>query len=316
MTRRDLLLTGAAGAATAAAMPAFGAAPMMGATRPGFRRMTLGNFEVTVLLDGFNPVEGPQGIFGQDQTVETVEALLTENLLPTNAMEFTFHPVLVNTGTELILFDTGNGEGARPARGHLLERMAEAGYSPDQVDKVVITHWHGDHINGMTEGGALTFANAEYVTGATEFDFWTSDARMGTPAEGNSNTVKGLADMIGERITLLEPGQTVASGIEAVGAFGHTPGHMVYHLESEGRRLMLAADTANHFVLSLQRPDWEVRFDMDKAAAAASRKEIFGMLAADRVPFVGYHMPFPGVGFVEARGEGFRYVPVSYQLSL
>ena len=96
-------------------------------------------------------------------------------------------------------------------------------------------------------------------------------------------------------------------------AAGHTPGHMIYMLESEGQRLALTADTANHYVFSLQRPDWEVRFDADKAQAAQSRRTVFGMIAADRIPFIGYHMPFPAVGYIEVRDSGFRMVPQSYQ---
>lgn len=108
----------------------------------------------------------------------------------------------------------------------------------------------------------------------------------------------------------------MAGGITAMATHGHTPGHMANVLESDGQRLALIAAAANHHVWSLARPDWEVRFDMDKAAAAAPRRRLFGMLAADRIPFIGYHMPFPAIGFVEARGEGFHYVPASYQMML
>ena len=130
ITRRTALTTGAAFAAYSA-LPLHAAAPMMGASRPLYRRVALGQFEVTSLLDGAAPVPNPQSIFGQDQSVETVEALLSENRLPTDLMEFTFQPVLVNTGAELILFDTGNGAGAQPARGNLLAAMEAAGYSAD-----------------------------------------------------------------------------------------------------------------------------------------------------------------------------------------
>jgi glyoxylase-like metal-dependent hydrolase (beta-lactamase superfamily II) len=146
--------------------------------------------------------------------------------------------------------------------------------------------------------------------GRTEYDFWTGGSAPAERAAG----VTPLVTPFAERTTFIEPGQAVVSGVEAVEAFGHSPGHMCYHIESEGARVLVTADTANHFVFSLQRPDWEVRFDMDKAAAAATRKKIFGMVAADRIPFIGYHMPFPAVGYVEAMGEGFRYVPESYQL--
>ncbi|MEM8786887.1 MAG: MBL fold metallo-hydrolase [Pseudomonadota bacterium] len=313
LTRRTLLQTTAA---ALAASPALAEAPMLGASRPTYRRVTLGGFEVTTLLDGAVPVEGPQPIFGGNTTVEAVEGLLTENNLPTDRMEFTFNPVLVNTGSALILFDTGNGAPARPARGLLTDRIAEAGYSVDQVDTVVITHMHPDHIGGLLTDGAPTFPNAQYVIGEVEHGFWTSTDRVGTQAEGIHQQAMALAPTFDGRLTLIKPGDTVTSGIEALDAFGHTPGHMAYHFESEGARMVLTADAANHYVLSLQQPEWEVRFDMDKAAAAQTRKNLFGMLAADKVPFTGYHMPFPAMGFVERMGAGFRYVPASYQLNI
>jgi glyoxylase-like metal-dependent hydrolase (beta-lactamase superfamily II) len=108
----------------------------------------------------------------------------------------------------------------------------------------------------------------------------------------------------------------VASGITAMSAPGHTPGHTAYMIESGGKSLVIAADFANHYVWSLGYPDWEVKFDMDKAQAAATRRKVLDMLAADKIPFIGYHMPFPAVGYVETRGDGFQYVPASYQLIL
>ena len=320
LSRRGLITGAASGAlalgVTGLALPAIAQAPMLGPARPTFRRFKLGNFEVTTLLDGAVPVPDPQTIFGTDQDPEAVAALLAENDLPAAVAEFTFIPVLVNTGESLILFDTGNGEGARPARGLLSERIAAAGYGIDQIDTVVLTHMHPDHIGGMMEAGAPAFPNAKYVTGATEYDFFSSTDRMGSPAEGVHQLVMSNVAPVADRITFVNPGDSVASGVEAVAAFGHTPGHMVWHIESDGQRLLLAADTANHFVLSLQRPDWEVRFDIDKAAAAASRKEILGMVAADSIPFIGYHMPFPGVGYLSAQGDGFRFEPASYQLNI
>jgi glyoxylase-like metal-dependent hydrolase (beta-lactamase superfamily II) len=121
---------------------------------------------------------------------------------------------------------------------------------------------------------------------------------------------------LNDKITMLDDGGSVVSGITAMLAAGHTPGHMIYQVESNGQRLAITADTANHYVFSLQYPDWEVRFDADKAAAAATRKAVFGMIAADRIPFIGYHMPFPGVGYAEPKDAGFRFVPMSYQMML
>jgi glyoxylase-like metal-dependent hydrolase (beta-lactamase superfamily II) len=187
--------------------------------------------------------------------------------------------------------------------------MSAAGFTPDQVDTVVLTHMHGDHIGGLmgADGTTPAFANARYVTGAAENNYWAGAAN-----EGYDKNVKPLT----EKIIFLDNNGTVTSGITGMDAFGHSPGHMVYQVESAGHRLMITADTANHYVWSLQKPDWEVRFDADKAAAAAVRKQVFGQIAADRIPFIGYHMPFPGVGYVEPKDDGFRFVPASYQLML
>jgi len=152
------------------------------------------------------------------------------------------------------------------------------------------------------------FTPTVVVTGQKEFDAWVK-----MDAEGFNTKVKPLA----EKMTFIGDGDAVVSGVTGMAAHGHTPGHMTYMLESDGEQLVLIADTANHYVWSLAYPDWEVKFDMDKAAAAATRKNVFGMLAADKIPFIGYHMPFPGMAFVAPRGEGgFHYVPVSYQMLL
>lgn len=319
--RRDLIVGGvsalALGAAGAVsfAPPARAAAPQVGPEKPSFYRFKLGSFEVVTLLDGLRPGDGPHPTFGANQSPEDVAALMTANFLPPNQTVNSFTPVLVNTGREVVLFDTGLGAGARPAMGRLADRLAAAGYAPDQIDIVVLTHLHGDHIGGLMEGDKPAFANARYVTGSKEYDFWTKTAPS-TPAAESAKAVEAKVVPLAEKMTFIDDGASVVSGITAMAAHGHTPGHMIFNLESDGRRLVLTADTANHYVASLQKPDWEVRFDADKAAAAATRKSVFGMLAADKVPFVGYHMPFPAVGFVEPMGEGFRYVPASYQFDL
>jgi glyoxylase-like metal-dependent hydrolase (beta-lactamase superfamily II) len=293
------------------------AVPMAGPAEQAFSRFTLGDFEVSVISDGSRTAPNPQSIFGRDQQPEAVSALLTENFLPADAIRFTFSPVLINTGEDLVLFDTGNGANGREGgAGRLLENISKAGYSSDQVSVVVISHMHPDHIGGLLEGGEPAFPNARYVAGKVEYDFWADKARQGTPAEGVHKLVMNNVVPFTDKMTFIGEGDTVVSGITGMEAFGHTPGHMVFHLESSGKRLMLTADTANHFVLSLQRPDWEVVFDSDKAAAAASRMKVFDTIAADRIPFIGYHMPFPAVGYVEKMDVGYRYVPETYQLDI
>lgn len=269
-------------------------APAMGASFSRHRRFTLGQFEVTTLLAGTSPRDNPQGIFGTNVTPEIFAEVSAAAFLSTEVSQFFFTPVVVNTGAQLVLFDTGlNAAG-------ITDALTWAGYTPDQVDVVVLTHMHGDHIGGLSGDAGATFPNARYVTGRAEFDHWDMSGNDGFEAK-----VRPLADAM----TFLEPDQDVVGGITSVAAFGHTPGHMGYHVESDGARLMLFADLANHPVWSLAHPDWEVRFDADKAVAAESRRRVLGMIATERIPAVGYHMPFPALGFVETHGDGFRWVP-------
>lgn len=274
----------------------------------------IGDFQILVIQDGLRQMENPGETFGTDQTPETVAALLEANFLPTDKSVNGFSPVLVDTGSQKVLFDTGFGEAGREAgSGKLLEGLAQHGIMPEDVTVVVLTHLHGDHIAGLMEQGKPAFLNARYVTGEAEYAFWKDPARAGTPAEGNHQAVLKNVVPLEENITFVKEGSEVVPGIVAHEAFGHTPGHMIFRVSSGEETLALTADTANHFVLSLQRPDWEVRFDMDKAAAAATRHKVFDQIAEERVPFIGYHMPFPSVGYVEKLDEGFRFVPVAYQ---
>jgi glyoxylase-like metal-dependent hydrolase (beta-lactamase superfamily II) len=268
------------------------------------RSFMLGDLTVTTLLDGSLPRDGAKEIFGGGASDEEFARVSAENFIPADKAQFFFTPTLVNTGTEMILFDTGLGQGG------IQKALADVGVSPDDIDVVVLTHMHPDHIGGMTTNDAPTFANARYVTAATEYDFWSAQEAGNRVGDMVAAKVTPMAD----KMTFVEDGAEVAPGITAMAAFGHTPGHMVYHLESNGQRLILTADLANHYVWSFAHPEWEVRFDMDKAAATASRRKVLGMLAADKIPMIGYHMPFPAAGFVEPRGEGFRFVPVSYQM--
>ncbi|MGE0211397.1 MAG: MBL fold metallo-hydrolase [Parvibaculaceae bacterium] len=294
-------------------LPARAAAPAMGPARPNHYRFKLGGFEVTTLFDGSRAVKEPYKIFGQDQKPEDVQALAEQNMLPGDRMENMFSPVVVNTGSKLVVFDTGNGAGGRPDVGRFAAALKEAGYAPDQVDIVILTHFHPDHIGGLMEEGKPLFANAEYGANETEFSFWTDAARMSGPTERVAKVVEANVKPLAEKMTMLKDGAEVQPGIRAMVAPGHTPGHTAFLIESDGSRLLIGGDFCNHFVLSMQRPDWHVSFDMDKDQAAATRRKLLDMLATDRLMFTSYHMPFPAVGFVEKAGEGYRYAPASYQ---
>ena len=322
LTRRNLL----AGAAGLAATPAVSewdwrarhSQPHRSLVpdRPSVYRVKLGQFEVTTVLDGAIQLGGPHPIFGQNQPEDAVKAFATENFLPPDKMEISFTPVIVNTGSEVVLFDAGNGAGRRPNAGKLASLLEQAGLKADQIDVVVITHCHGDHIGGLMEDGKPLFPNARYVIGETEYNFWSNKDLLSGDMKSRAELVQSNVVPLAEKMTFLKPEGEVASGIRAINAFGHTPGMLVYHIESDGRRLLIMADTTNHYVMSLMKPEWHVRFDMDKDAAGATRKRILDMLATDRIPVTGYHMPFPAVGYIDKTGDGYRWVQASYQLHL
>ncbi|MCO5145457.1 MAG: MBL fold metallo-hydrolase [Aquamicrobium sp.] len=320
--RRSVLTMGlAAGAALATPQlmmrAAQAKAPSSQVGNPGFNRFRLGAFEITAINDGTRPGDGIHTIFGVDRDEAEVSALLEENFLPVDRFFNSFTPALVNTGSDLVLFDTGLGAGAREGGlGQLRARLEASGYAPGDVTVVVLTHFHGDHIGGLMENGEPAFPNARYVTGQAEYDFWTADERQSGPTENAARGVQANVVPLAEKTTFIGDGDAVAPGITGMLAAGHTPGHMIFHLESEGRRLLLTADTSNHYVASLRRPDWHVSFDMDREAGAATRARVFDMVAAERIPFLGYHMPFPAVGFIEKLDVGYRFVPASYQFLL
>ena len=290
-------------------------AAMLGVLRPQIYRFKLGRFEVTQILDGFRVGPGPHPTFGQDQSAGNVHSLLQANGLPTANFEHHFVPTLVNTGKELVLFDTGNGMGRMPSAGHLRDLIATAGYTPQQVDVVVITHAHPDHIGGLMHDGKPAYPNARVVFGKVEFDFW----KRGEVRDARKQTLQQFQEIalpFGEKATFIKPEDDVVSGIHAVSAYGHSPGMLAFHVESDNQPLLIWGDVANHYVISIQRPDWATGFDDVKDMAIMSRKRILDMVATDKIAVAGFHMPFPSIGFVERSGPSYRWVPASYQFNL
>ncbi|MGI9426035.1 MAG: MBL fold metallo-hydrolase [Hyphomicrobiaceae bacterium] len=290
-------------------------AAMKGPLRSRVHRFQLGEFEVTTILDGALVRDAIKPPFCMDQDEATIASLAADNFVPSQAFEHTFTPTIVNTGSQLVLFDTGNGAGRRDAGlGYLRTLLPEAGYQPEDVDVVAFTHVHPDHIAGLREEDALAFPNARYVIGQVEYDEWHRGDKIPPQRQENRDLFLRLVVPLAENMTFLQPDDDVVAGIKAVESYGHSLGHLSYLVESAGRSCLIWGDVANHYVFSLQRPAWQVAFDDDKEQAIATRNRILEMTATEKLLVVGHHMPFPGIGYVEKLNGVYRWVPASYQM--
>ena len=288
---------------------------LLGELYPLVHRFRLGQLEITTILDGAQRRDGISPPFGIDQPADTVMSHALANKLPTNALENSFTPTLVNTGQELVLFDTGNGAARRAnGAGYLRERLSLAGYRPEDVDVVAFTHVHPDHINGVWEADEVAYPNARYVIGEREFDVWSGGQAIPERRADNLVLFNEVISPLATKMTFLQPGQDVVGGIRAIEAFGHSLGHLAYMVESDGKALMIWGDVTNHFALSLQWPHWHAAMDDDRELAAKTRKRILDMVSTDNILAIGHHMPFPAVGYVERVREGYKWLPLTYQL--
>ena len=262
-------------------------ASMQGEMQPTIYRFKLGSFEVATIMDSKVIRSGLTPSFGGEAASAEVKALAAANRIEADRYEHPFTPLLVNTGRELVLFDTGNGSLAaeheqlkgRLPPGNLASRLAQAGYKAEDVDVVVITHGHPDHIGGLSKGGQPAFPKARYVFGAVDFDFWKKGENVREARKFNRELYVKIAVPLANRATMIKPGDEVVPGIRAVDAFGHSPGMLAFTIESEGKRMINWADTAGHYAMSLQRPDLQLDVDDDKEKALATRKRIFDMVA-------------------------------------
>ncbi len=319
VSRRDLFKSGAAlAAATAFPSVALAKSPMLGISPASIHRYKIGELELTAIRDGQVTLPDPWTVFGENQKPERVRAASRYHGLPEDKHTITFTPVVVNTGSELVLFDTGWGSG-NPGRGQLAASLAAAGYTTDQIDVVCLTHCHPDHMGGLMDGATPVFKNARYVVGEDEYNFWSNANQDAGGTKDFYQLTKAKLTPLAAKTTFVKNDGVAASGITAVSTPGHTPGHTSFRLSSGNQQAMITGDICNHHILSMQKPDWHVLFDMDKEGAATTRKRVLDMLSKDKIPMLGYHMPFPAVGYVKASNNGGRHYhwdPVSYQLTM
>ncbi len=323
LKRRDFIIAG--GAATATFLSTSQFSPLVAQNAPnlgqpsvvqvGFRKQKIGDIEVIALNDGV--VRRPLvEEFVRNAKLNEVQDLLKSQSLPTDYIDVPFTAFLLLVGNRKILLDSGNGEFGAPTTGRLLANLNAAGMKAEDIDTLVISHYHGDHVNGVRKkDGTLTFPKAKIMVPTVEHAFWMDDARMNAAPDamkGAFNNVRRTFNGLnGDQLMQFEPGKEIAPGIISRAAHGHTPGHTLFVAESKGEKFAYLADLTNIPELFARNPDWAVQFDMNAEAARDVRRKTFEMVVNEKMMAGGYHFPFPAFGRIEKMGNGFNFKPVA-----
>ncbi len=324
---RRQLLAGAAAVGAATALTSFGASTAhaavtpAGAQAPGFYRYKVGSYECTSINDGARSFPMPDKWVtnvAKDEALAAAEAAY----MPKGMVTVPFNPQLINTGSKLILIDTGNGVAnlgpSKGAVGRTLQNLAAAGVDPKSIDVVLLSHLHPDHTNGIRAlDGSIAFPNAEIMVPSVDWAFWTSDENT---AKAQSNemmknyfaNVKKTFAGIESKVTKYDWGKEVAPGITSIATPGHTPGHTSFAVASGSSKVLIQSDVTNIPEFFLRNPDWHVVFDVDGDLAQTTRHKFYDMAAAEKAPVVGFHFTFPSIGHVEKDGAKYRLVPVAW----
>lgn len=295
--------------ALACTAPALAAGPQLKGQAPGWYRVQLGDFEITALNDG--TLDLPVDQLLQQPAAKTLKALQHAYLgVP---LETSVNAYLVNTGAKIVLVDAGAASLFGPTLGRLLASLKAAGYAPEQVDEIVITHMHGDHIGGAS---ATAFPNATLRLDKRDADFWLAPeqiAKGGAGAQAIAALVKGFSDTGRFKPFEGSPGGVeIVPGVKAFPAYGHTPGHSNYVAESKGQKMMFWGDLMHVAAVQFPEPSVTIQFDSDPKAAAPAREKAYAAAAKDGYYVAVTHVSFPGIGKLRADGKGYDWLPVNY----
>jgi glyoxylase-like metal-dependent hydrolase (beta-lactamase superfamily II) len=322
LTRRAAL-AGAAAAfiPLAARAPAQAAAPLAGKQAPGWYRYKVGAIEVTVVTDGANTFK-----FADDhvknKTRDEVNAGLVASFYQKDLMTTPYNPVVINTGGKLAVIDTGTSEAAyqrsKGATGQFLTNLAAAGIDANAIDAVIISHYHGDHINGLLRAdNSLAFPNAEILVPAAEHKFFMDDGEMSRAPKGRMEIVfKNVRQVMNaevlKRVKTYEPDKEIVPGVTSVATNGHSWGHNSHIVASGSSKVFIQGDVTHVPWLFARNPGWHAFYDQDGPQAEATRRRVYDMLVAEKMPVQGFHYPFPALAYVEKSGSGYREVMVPW----
>jgi glyoxylase-like metal-dependent hydrolase (beta-lactamase superfamily II) len=322
---RRTVLTGVISTGTVATLmpsalraPVHAAAARSGQQAPGFYRYRVGEFEITQINDGQLTFPLSDGFVTNVSKDEAIAAAEAAYMTPKGSITIPFNPMVINTGSKIILIDTGYGAEISPTTGHLARNLAAAGFKGNEIDAVIISHLHADHITGLrSSDGTVAFPNAEIMVPARDWAFWMDDDNMKKVA-GNKTmseffaATRTVLPALQDRIKKYDWDTELTTGITSLETAGHTPGHTSFAVASGNQRILVQSDVTIIPDLFLRHPDWHVAFDIDPVKAQATRHKFLDMAATEKAIVVGYHFPFPAVGHVEKDGPGYRLVPIAW----
>ncbi|WNZ26812.1 MBL fold metallo-hydrolase [Leptolyngbya sp. NK1-12] len=286
---------------------------------PGFYRFKLGDFELVSVSDGTLsvPAAGFAGNASPNQLAEVLQAGFETETLTAHC-----NVLYVNTGQHRVLIDTGNGALSGDTAGKLLANLQAAQINPADIDTIIISHAHGDHVGGLLDAsGNSVFTNAQFYVPRLENEFWmqpqVSLPKMGLDEAAKQKMIETAKRQLGaiqSRLTIFEPEQEIISGFSAIPASGHTPGQVAIRIRSGNQFLTHTADVVHTHHINLWHPDWQPIFDADPAQAVEARQRILQQISDSRELMYAYHFPFPGLGHIRPRaGGGFTWEPVNWQ---
>ena len=310
-TRRALLAISSTCLVLGAAQAA---APQVKTQAPGFYRVMLGDFEITALSDGTVALPVDKLLTGT--TAAKTQKTLARSFLKA-PLDTSVNGYLVNTGTKLVLIDTGAAGLFGPTLGNLIANLKAAGYQPEQVDEIYITHMHADHVGGLMAADKLAFPNATVRADKHDADFWLSQANLDkAPADAKGFCQGAMASLnpylAAGKFKAFDGDTELVPGIKAVAAHGHTPGHSLYKVESKGQTLVLWGDLMHVAAVQFPEPGVTIQFDTDSKNAALQRKRAYAEAAKQGYMVGSAHISFPGLGHLRTLGKGYEWLPVNY----
>ncbi len=296
------------------AVPA--AAPPAKGQAPGYYRMMLGDFEIIALSDGTVPLEVKKLL--TNTTPQRVDQLLKRAFLA-DPVETSVNAFLVNTGSKLVLIDSGAGNLFGPTLGNLVNNLKAAGYQPEQVDEIYITHMHADHVGGLMAGNTLAFPNAIVRADRRDAEYWLSQANLDAAPEGSKDFFKGAMMSLNPYVAAgkfkpFDGNGEMVPGITSEATYGHTKGHTTYVVQSKGQKMAIVGDLMHVAAVQFPQPAVTIQFDTDAKAAAIQRKRVYADGAKQGYWLAVAHLPFPGIGHIRPEGGGYVFVPANYSI--